>query len=153
MEASMKALWLVVVFPALGLGACSRYGIPEGGSERGRFAGIGIYSADKMWSQILGEDAPKSPASARLKDDQEVIVVVDSHTGEIRQCGNLSGFCVAMNPWSGNLSGSRNAPLSLGKHAEVLSREEAASAEADAEAARSDARQAAKDAAEASPKH
>ena len=119
----MKAVWLAVVFPALCLGACDRPGSLESGSERGRFAGVGIYSADRMWSQIIGADATKSPATARLKDDTEVIVVADTRTGELRQCGNLSGFCVGMNPWSKPLAQARSAPLSVLKHEEDFERE------------------------------
>ena len=108
----MKAVWLAVVFPVICLGACNRPGILESGVERGRFAGVGIYSADRMWSQIAGAAAPMSSATARLKDDQVVIVVVDSRTGELRQCGNLSGYCVGMNPWSKPLAQAQSAPLS-----------------------------------------
>jgi hypothetical protein len=128
MEARMKAVWLAVVFPMLCLGACNRPGgsIDGGVEARGRFSGVGIYSADRMWSQIAGTDAPKSAAAARLKDDEKVIVVVDTRTGEIRQCGNLSGFCVGMNPWAKPLSATRSAPLSMLKHEEDLEREDEA---------------------------
>ena len=119
----MKAVWLAVVFPALCLGACNKPGSLESGSERGRFAGVGIYSADRMWSQIAGVEAPKSPGTSRLKDDQEVIVVVDTRTGELRQCGNLSGFCVGMNPWAKPLSTAQAEPLSVLKHEEDFERE------------------------------
>jgi len=143
----MKAVWLAVVFPVICLGACNRPGILESGVERGRFAGVGIYSADRMWSQIAGAAAPMSSATARLKDDQEVIVVVDSRTGELRQCGNLSGYCVGMNPWSKPLAQAQSAPLSVLKHAEDLEQVEAASAAA------SDAQAAAADAASVKPRH
>jgi hypothetical protein len=141
MEASMKAVWLVVVLPALCLGACSPPPIDSRQAERGRFSGVGIYFVDRMWSQIAGAEAPKSPATARLKDDTEVIVVVDSRTGEIRQCGNLSGFCVGMNPWNRPLSSAQGEPLSVLKHAEDLEREDKAKLKPeDVAAAESDAR-------------
>jgi hypothetical protein len=128
MEASMKAVWLAVVFPALWLGACNKP--KEAGAdtvgEHGRFAGIGIYSTDRMWSQIAGAEAPKSAATARLQDDREVIVVVDTRTGEVRQCGNLSGYCVGMNPWSKPLPAAQAAPLSMQKHQDDLEREDRA---------------------------
>ncbi len=121
----MKAVWLAIVIPALCLGACNRPGSLESVGERGRFAGVGIYSADRMWSQIVGSDEAKSPASARLKDDTEVIVVADTRTGELRQCGNLSGFCVGMNPWSKPLAKAQSAPLSVLKHEEDFERDRA----------------------------
>jgi hypothetical protein len=71
-----------------------------------------------MWARIANADAPKSPAAARLKDDEQVIVVVDTKTGEVRRCGNLSGCCVGMNPWARPLSGPQTVPLSVLKHAE-----------------------------------
>jgi hypothetical protein len=70
----------------------------------GRFAGIGVFDAGRLWQQMATPSAPgqpKDPAAATLQDDEHVIVVVDSHTGEVRQCGDHSGYCVAMNPWSG----------------------------------------------------
>lgn len=120
----MKTLWLSVVTAALCLGGCNKpNGIAGGETDRGRFSGVGIYYADRMWSQIAGAEAPKSTATARLKDDTEVIVVVDSRTGELRQCGNLSGFCVGMNPWSKPLAQAQSEPLSVLKHEEDLERE------------------------------
>lgn len=118
----MKAVGLVVVFTALGLCACNK---PESAGfdsaqAHGRFAGIGIYSIDRMWSQIAGADASKSPAASRLKDDRQVIVVVDTRTGEVRQCGNMSGFCVGMNPWAKSLSAAQSAPLAVLKHEQDL---------------------------------
>ncbi len=54
------------------------------------------------------------------------IVVIDSHTGEVRQCGDYSGFCVTMNPWTGQ--GSRvEAPVKLKNHAADVQAEDQAS--------------------------
>jgi hypothetical protein len=123
-EESMKASYLgVFMVAALGLGGC------HGGAEwrgdgskphRGRYAGIGIYPADKMWSEMVVADKPKDKAAATTADDRNVIVVVDSNTGEIRQCGNLSGYCVGMNPWGHPLAGTQNTPLRLDEHAAEL---------------------------------
>jgi hypothetical protein len=72
---------------------------------------------------------PSDPAAARIADDEHVIVVVDSHTGEVRQCGDYSGACIAMNPWARN--GSPNAaPIRLTKHAADLAAEDEANAQA-----------------------
>ncbi len=67
-------------------------------ASRERYAGIGIYNADRLWRAIKGAPETKDPEVAKLADDDMVIVVSDSKTGEIRQCGNHSGFCVTMNP-------------------------------------------------------
>jgi hypothetical protein len=117
----MKALYLgVVLIVAVALGGChkvSSWTDDDTKPRHGRYTGIGIYPADPMWSRIAGADKPKDKAAATTADDQDVIVVVDGETGEIRQCGNLSGYCVGMNPWSRALAGKQNAPLGLDKHA------------------------------------
>ncbi len=56
-------------------------------------AGRGL-AADQLWIRAL----PKVAGKAGLADDEQVIVVVDSDTGEIRQCGALSGYCVGLRP-------------------------------------------------------
>jgi hypothetical protein len=92
-----------------------------GGSSpraQGRYSGIGIFETDRLWKKS-GVAEPKDPAAARLADDTAVIVVIDSHTGEVRQCGNNSGYCVTMNPWAE--PGQRTAaPVKLTKHAADL---------------------------------
>jgi hypothetical protein len=65
----------------------------------------------------------RDAAAANLGDDSHVIVVVDSRTGEIRQCGNYSGHCIGMNPWAGPLGQGQAAPVPLTKHAADLARE------------------------------
>ncbi|HEX4741696.1 MAG TPA: hypothetical protein VH353_10225, partial [Caulobacteraceae bacterium] len=69
-----------------------------------------------MWLQIAHADQPKDPAGSRISDDDQIIIVMDSNTGEVRQCGNLSGVCVAMNPWSKPVAASQTAPVLLAKH-------------------------------------
>ena len=47
-------------------------------------------------------------------DDQAVIVVQNSLTGDVRACGDMTGYCVGMNPWAqrpGQLT-----PVSLTDH-------------------------------------
>ena len=103
---------------------CDRHDSTASGlKSRGRYAGIGTYDAGRLWQQIVAPD-PKDPAAAKLADDEHVIVVLDSHTGEVRQCGDHSGYCVAMNPWS---TGSAAAPVKLVKHAADLDAEAEAS--------------------------
>ena len=97
-----------------------------GPKSPGRYAGIGTFPAGRLWEQMAEAPAQSDAAAARLEDDEHIIVTVDSHTGEVRQCGNQSGFCVAMNPWSGE--GSRTQlPAKLKKHASDLAAEDEAS--------------------------
>ena len=99
-----------------------------GSKSPGRYAGIGTFSAGRLWRDIAGTATPADTATAKLEDDEHVIVVIDSHTGEVRQCGNHSGFCVAMNPWAGQ--GSRSAaPVKLKKHAADVAAEDQSSFE------------------------
>jgi len=99
----------------------------------GRYQSAGLYMPSRLWTQLADAEsgpakpgAPKpaiDPASATLNDDGQIIVVVDSATGEVRQCGNLSGRCVRLNPWA-----RTNVPIALTKHEADFEREEAAEA-------------------------
>jgi hypothetical protein len=99
------------------------------GGARGRYVGVGIYSPGQMWSQLARAPAAGTdPASASLDDDEQVIVVLDSTTGELRQCGNLSGHCIGLNPWSKPLAEGQRLPSRLLKHAQELQAEQDAQA-------------------------
>jgi hypothetical protein len=74
-----------------------------------------------MWAQIAGAPAPGAGSQAKLSDDEQIIVVLDSQTGELRQCGNISGFCVGMTPWAKPAGAS--APLAVAKHEDQLQAE------------------------------
>lgn len=74
---------------------------------------------------MMRESEPGDTALAKLQDDEHVIVVIDSHTGEVRQCGDHSGYCVSMNPWGGQASGAM-LPVKLSKHAADLDAEDQA---------------------------
>lgn len=74
--------------------------------HRGRFVGAGIYTPHRMWSQLTRPASSPDSSAATLEDDEQVIVVVDTATGEIRQCGNLSGHCLSMNPWAARREGA-----------------------------------------------
>lgn len=127
----MKPLILLAAALSVALAGCQkqdeepaspayRFGI---GSQKGRYLGLGLYRAERMWTQLNRPADPKTPvdpAAATLKDDEVVLVVVDSATGEIRQCGALSGYCVRMDPWTQVVS---PAPAALIKHAEQLDEE------------------------------
>jgi len=104
----------VTMFAALLLTGCDRGepGSSGPGSEgRGRYSGIGIYEAGRMWSQVKVDSAAPPAGRAGLADDEHVIVVVDNRTGEVRQCGDHSGLCVAMNPWTSDKPTALPAPL------------------------------------------
>jgi hypothetical protein len=101
---------------------------PNNPKSPGRFSGIGVFEAGRLWELMAvpsPPDAKKDPAAATLQDDEHVIVVVDTHTGEVRQCGDHSGFCVAMNPWTG--TGPQNMlPAKMVKHeADLIAEQEA----------------------------
>jgi len=129
MKASTCTLLLVAAVALAGCDAIEVSGRGGGDAHRGRYTGIGIYSADQMWAKIAVGDKPADAASATPADDTTVIVVVDTNTGEVRQCGNLSGRCVAMNPWTRAIGKPGVAPLPLTEHADAVSNEVAASSE------------------------
>jgi len=138
-------VWIVcLAAAALGVSGCQKpvdtaTGLLGGGHGKGRYFGVGLYPAGRMWSQVVRASGAKDPTASLPKDDEQVIVVLDSATGELRQCGNLSGACIAMNPWSKPLAATQQAPVLLGKHAEQLDAEWA-QAEADRAAAQMNAR-------------
>lgn len=110
---------------AAALAGCQKAGeaAPEAGKPgaRGRYVGVGIYRAEAMWGQ-LASPAPTTkpdPAAATLADDDHVIVVVDTATGEMRQCGNLSGHCITSNPWA-KATSAQPAPAAVLKHLDQL---------------------------------
>ena len=81
-------------------------------AKPGRYIGVGIYSPGEIWSRIV-HDGPPPAGPIKPADDQAIIVVVDSKTGEIRSCGDLSGYCVGMNPWKTPLPPSQSAPIAV----------------------------------------
>lgn len=120
----MKHSLAFVAAAGLALTGCNRSELTGSGTGHGagRYAGVGLYQADRMWKQLAGP-TPKESAAARIADDSYVIVAIDSRTGELRQCGNLSGRCIGMNPWSTAITQAQLAPATLVKHAEQLDAE------------------------------
>lgn len=132
----MKKTVAVMLLAAFALAGCKKYAAAEaerGARHGGRYFGIGIYSANTLWEHLVRKEerkaTSKSPQAATLKDDSEIIVIVDSRTGEIRQCGNYSGYCLSSNPWKGEAGSS---PAALAKHAADLERESRQSTGAEA---------------------
>ncbi|HSI16943.1 MAG TPA: hypothetical protein VK980_04180 [Sphingomonas sp.] len=111
----MRGAFIGLVLAGVALGGCHRMSSSAGGDggHRGRYAGVGLYGADHGWAHVAGAPVPADKAVATTADDTTVIVTVDGVTGEIRQCGNYSGHCIAMNPWRGALGAKQGAPVSL----------------------------------------
>lgn len=93
------------------------------GHHGGRYLGIGVYPASDLWQHLSAPDRNADPHAATLADDTQLIVVVDSNSGEIRQCGNMSGHCIGMNPWAAALGQGRAAPVAVDAHQADLDRE------------------------------
>ena len=89
----MKRRMVLGVLACMALIGCQKGEAPAsnlfGSSARGRYLGVAVYAPGRMWEQVVRAGAPTDSAAATLKDDEQVIVVVDSATGELRQCGNL----------------------------------------------------------------
>jgi uncharacterized protein YceK len=118
----MRGLFTGLIVVAAMLGGC--HGVRSGSGEdghRGRYAGVGLYGADHGWAHLAGAAEPADKAIARTADDTTVIVTVDGATGEIRQCGNYSGHCIAMNPWRGQLGPKQAEPVTLTAREEAVS--------------------------------
>jgi hypothetical protein len=92
------------------------------GHHGGRYLGIGVYQAGALWSRMVAANRPANAPAATVADDEQVIVVVDTNSGEIRQCGNFSGHCIGMNPWANALGQGQAAPVHLNTHAADLDR-------------------------------
>ncbi len=128
----MRRTLTVALVAVLALAACKKEtpayennSYDWGPDTGGRYQGIGIYAINELWEQLVqkepSKDAPpKDPRAAVLADDTQIIVTVDSRTGEVRQCGNYSGHCISANPWKAEASPS---PAALTKHAADLARE------------------------------
>jgi hypothetical protein len=99
------------------LSACSR---PSSwdlfGGQHGRYVGVGIYGPQTQWTKLAQAAQSKDPQAAQLIDDQAILVMVDSQTGELRACGDLTGYCVGMNPWKKPLTAAQTAPIILTEH-------------------------------------
>ena len=125
-------------FAAIGLCGCGVEPAENAQSPavpRGRYVGIGTYPATRLWAHIALPKGEKPESAANTEDDGQIIVVVDSSTGEIRQCGNYSGICIGMNPWTGTLPAAQAGPVTLTKHEADLQREDEEARDADDDAA------------------
>jgi hypothetical protein len=110
----MRKIVILVGMAAVCLAGCDRIRLSERAAH-GRYVGVGIYSPSAQWTK-MAEAETASPDEARLADDEVVIVVADSQTGEVRACGDLSGYCIGMNPWRAPLPNARHSPVDLSAH-------------------------------------
>jgi len=114
------AVGAVILAALMGLEGCHRgawSGDEATRGGRGHFAGVGIYQPNLNWTQLAEAPTTNGPSAAKRVDDQAIIVVVDTNSGEIRACGDLSGYCVAQNPWRAGLAASQLTPVPMAAHA------------------------------------
>ena len=106
------------VAAAVGMSGCKPMSAAPvaGDSQHGRYAGVGIYGPEKQWTRMVAAQQAKDTPAARPIDDQVIIVVEDSATGEVRACGDLTGYCIGMNPWKTQLTAGQIAPINLTEH-------------------------------------
>jgi hypothetical protein len=109
----MRSLFLSTAVCVLLWGCEAKNEAAETANVEGRYQGIGVYNAGSGWARMTVPPAEPGSRAARLADDDHVIVVTDSRTGEVRQCGDLSGYCIRLNPWTQTLDASRAAPVAL----------------------------------------
>jgi hypothetical protein len=92
-------------------------------SRNGRYVGIGIFEAGTLWSQVKTATTADDPSKASLADDDHIIVLVDTKTGEVRECGDYSGYCLSMTPWTKVLDPSQSLPIHVAKHLQDIGAE------------------------------
>lgn len=134
----MKASSFAVLVTVMALGGCGPRVDGTTHAPSGRYSGVGLYPADRTWTKMSAADKPADKATATVSDDQIVIVIVDSNTGELRHCGNMSGYCIGMNPWTRQLGKSQAAPISVVEHAPEKTVDRPASASNEAAPAETD---------------
>jgi hypothetical protein len=111
---------LVALLVALSSAGCKQanWAPVSNTASHGRYLGVGIYGPGKSCTRIVANQTPNSDVVARPIDDQVIIVVADSLTGELRACGDLTGYCIGMNPWNKQLLSTQIAPIDLTGHAQ-----------------------------------
>jgi hypothetical protein len=102
--------------------------------RHGRYAGIGVFDAGQLWSNMAVPKPAASQQAATIADDEHIIVVVDTDTGEVRECGDFSGYCTSFSPWTSAIAPAQRAPVALTQHAADLAREVAENAKQQAPA-------------------
>jgi hypothetical protein len=113
-----RPVFAALALAGLGLLGCKRISEPPAGQGtlHGRYAGVGIYGPGRQWTKLIANPQATDKQAAQPIDDQVIIVVQDSATGEIRACGDLTGYCIGMNPWKTALVSTQIAPIKLTEH-------------------------------------
>jgi hypothetical protein len=114
-ERSMRFFW-VTLASAFVLAGCNSPTSIASQPAHGRYVCIGVYSAGTLWSKMVIAAQPKASSAATIADDEHVIVVVDSQSGEVRECGDYTGVCVSLNPWTKAITSPQSTPVTLTKH-------------------------------------
>lgn len=114
-----RASLILILFLA---GCDGAHDAPGPGIRSDRYTGIGTFPVNMLWARMAVAPV-KDKGAATIADDSQIIVTVDSMTGEVRQCGDLSGHCIAMNPWTGTIAAGQAAPVRVTVHASDLERE------------------------------
>ena len=137
----MRTRWVLIGVAGLAVlatGGCKKMAAAEAtpaewfglsSQAHGRYAGVGVYTPGAAWSKMVTAGRPKDSAVAQPSDDGAVIVMVDSVTGEVRGCGDMTGYCVGMNPWKSPLAPGQIAPVPLNRAADAESSAPATPAE------------------------
>jgi hypothetical protein len=108
---------LAIAMGSAGLGGCHGGAVwARSGEAHGRYVGVGIYGPTAQWRQLVDDQKPSSPLAAQRQDDQVILVTADSTTGELRACGDLSGYCIGLNPWKQPLGAQQRSPVSVSAH-------------------------------------
>ena len=123
---SLRPVVAAALLASLMLSACGLKTVHDGAGAppaHGRYNGVGIYGPSKQWTKMMAAQQAADPQLARPIDDQVIIVVEDSATGEVRACGDLTGYCIGMNPWKTALTSGQISPVRLTEHVAPLETE------------------------------
>lgn len=109
----MRSDRMVVISAGLLISGCGPHLANAPHRGEGRYQGIAIGPAGDAWRKLADAPKPLSAKIANLADDDYLIVVTDTTSGEVRECGDRSGFCVQLRPWD---KPAPLAPLAVTEH-------------------------------------
>lgn len=120
-------LLLVIISTVAGCRKVETSAYTSSNRSEGRYHGVGIAVPGDQLRKIADAPEPTFDKAATLRDDDYVIFVTDTKTGEVRECGNRSGFCVKIQPWT---KSAPEAPLALTEHSKESDADDTVSNEA-----------------------
>lgn len=109
----MRVFAVVLIWTGFALAACKPHPSQPLKPLDGRYGGIGLYTPGTGWTRLADAAQPNQSGKGKLEDDDRIIVVVDSQTGEVRQCGSFSAYCISFNPWTQKLGAGQTPPLAM----------------------------------------